>query len=145
MSIDGISMNQVKPARELPSNHLSFEADEVAAMKNPDQITGIEGASKEKGIGRKEDNYGEDVENQMAGGSTEAGDENAKVEEAPDFSELLDNDKKRYCLKFNRKSAMVQLYDKKTKKVIRSIDEENLLRVMAKIKYPAGIIHAEEV
>lgn len=145
MSIDGISMNQVKPTRELPSNHLSFEADEVAAMKNSDQITGIEGASKEKGIGRKEDNYGEDVANQMAGGSTEASDEKKTVDEKPDFSELLENDKKRYCLKFYRKSAMVQLYDKKTKKVIKSIDEENLLQVMAKIKYPAGIVHTEEV
>ena len=80
MSIDGISMNQVKPTRELPSNHLSFEADEVAAMKNSDQITGIEGASKEKGIGRKEDNYGEDVANQMAGGSTEASEEKKTVD-----------------------------------------------------------------
>ena len=34
---------------------------------------------------------------------------------------------------------------KKTKKVIKSIDEENLLQVMAKIKYPAGIVHTEEV
>lgn len=144
MSIDGLSMNQVKPARELPSNHLSFEADEIAALQTNNKVTEVEGSAKQKGITRKEENYGEDVANQHAGGDTSTTEEEKK-DEADEILEIIEADEKRYCLKFNPKSAMVQLYDNKKKKVVRSIDEEYLMKVIAKFSYPAGIICTEEV
>ena len=143
MSIDGLSMNQVRPARELPSNHLSFESEEIASIQG-DKITQIEGSAKQKGIERKEENYGEDVENQHASGDTSTPEEN-QHEEFETIAELIQKDQKRYCLKFNQKSAMVQLYDNKKKKVVRSIDEEYLMKVIAQFSYPAGIIYTEKV
>ena len=61
-----------------------------------------------------------------------------------DFDEQDVNGQKRFCLKFNQNSSIIQLYDNKRHKVIKVISEQNLMKLLAKVKYPSGIIFTDK-
>lgn len=147
MGIDGMSMGQIKSNREVPSNHHAFEADTIASMKKGDLVIGVDQAGKSSQVDRKEDNYGEDVENPIPGGKTDSNQENEEPENDDEQNEDLFQDEhpQKYRLKVNNDTNLIELYDNETNEIVDIISEENFMEIAQKLNYASGLIITEEI
>ncbi len=142
MGIDGMSMGQINPSKDLPSSHHAINANALANMSKDDVAIDFDQFTRNQQVGRKEDNYGEDVENTIyAGGDTEASadsneNQNEEFDEENDDATYI----KRYVLRLSNEEGIIELYDNELDVVIDTIDAENLLNIASKLKYAEGLI-----
>ena len=140
MGIDGMSAWQLNQSRDLPSSHHAINAETLANMKKDEMMVDFDQFTRNQQIDRKEDGYGEDVENTtFSGGDTSPGNEH---DEDSENEEDQDDDlpyEKRYELHLG-KAGIIELYDNELEQVIDTIEADNLLEIASKLNYAQGLI-----
>ena len=146
MGIDGMSMGQIKPIKELPSNHLSIEAEILASKKVADMEIDLDLSKEKLQVDRKEENYGEDVGNPIPGGDTYSDDEDeVQMDDSDEDKEGDFSEERKYIIRYNEELNIIELYDNEINEVIDIITEENFREIAKKIKYASGLIVTKKI
>ena len=147
MGIDGMSMGQIKPIKELPSNHLSIETEVLASKKVADMEIDLDLSKEKLQVDRKEENYGEDVGNPVPGGGVYSNDEDDVQEEIiDDEDDSVDlSTVRKYVIRYNDELNIIELYDNEINEVVDVITEENFVEIAKKLKYASGLIVTKKI
>jgi len=139
-------VGQLNLNRDLPSSHHAINAETLANMRKDEMMVDFDQFTRNQQIDRKEDGYGEDVENPTFSGGDTSSDEESKNDETYENDDQDDDlpYEKRYELRLGS-AEIIELYDNELEQVIDTIETNNLLEIASKLNYAQGLIVTKKV
>lgn len=141
MGIDGFSMGNLLPNTDMTAAQMAGEAEILAQKEAKLEVKTMDKSSKEGGVNRKKDD--KDGNSQESFDEEEHEDnesqENDFTNKHLSVEDFEQSDVKDFSIRINDYTNEVELLNKKDKRVMETIDADNLMRVVAKLDHASGI------
>lgn len=153
MGLDGFSISDLRMRNELTSAQMSNNAERLAREGSEFQIKDVDGMAKDAEIRRKEESEKQEQQKKKKQGENfedyfEETDEEDKSlpqkQQAEDEKDFVDPFKNKnvgdFAVRINPKTEMIELYNKKDKKVMETISADELMMLITKMSCASGIL-----
>jgi len=137
MPLDGLSFSNSGLFRIITPTEIAMQAEQTAQINAEPTVKKLEEKEKLKPDVEK-DKENQEQEGRFTEDESEDEDSNGQNNEAQE-------NLKKYKVKFNKLTDMVELVDQKTGRVIETIHPEDLINLIAKTKNASGILVDREV
>ena len=144
MGLDGFSMGNLGLTTELTSAQISNQAEQIAKKESKIEVKVINESEKDSGVKRKKED--EEEKRQKAFND---GFKKNEEEEEEDFQdnksklaeqELENKDPKEFSVRINSRTEKVELINTKEKKVIETINAQDLMDIVSKLDNASGVL-----
>ena len=150
MGLDGFSMSNLGLHKEVTSAQMANQAEQLATKDMQFKIKDVTNLAKQKGIKRREgdseaekETFFEDglFQNEESYENDEARDAEVKLIE----QEFEQKDPREFSVRINPKTEMVELYNNRSKKIIETINAEDLMDLMSRLDSASGVLVNKKV
>lgn len=135
MGLDGFSISNLGLHKEFTSAQLASNADALAKKGTELSIKNIEGLTEKQKITEKESDSETD---NLEASYYEENEDNDNEEN--DNSEEQEQDTKKYSVKLNNSSQLIELIDTENDEIIETISPNDLIKLVAKLNSTSGIL-----
>ncbi len=132
MGLDGFSMANLGLHKEFTSAQLASNAESLAKKGNEISIKDVEGLAKKQRIERKELDEDEEESEFLYYENEE--------EEEEENQNNKNKKSKKFDVKLNEDSQMIELIDTENNEIIESISPADLVKLVSKLNSTAGIL-----
>lgn len=141
MGLDGFSMSNLGLHKEMTSAQMANHAEQLASKGLEFKIKDVANIAEKKGIKMREEGFSGGGETFEDGLPQEAEDDEENEAELKQIEqEFEQKDPKEFSVRINPKTEMVELYNNKSKKIIETINAEDLMELMSKLDHASGVL-----
>lgn len=145
MGLDGFSMANLGLHKDVTSAEMANQVEQLANKGLEFKIKDIDNLVEKKGIERKEEGSGGNNQTFDDGlfqkkEEDEYEDELSSAEMQLIEQELEQKDPREFSVRINPKTEMVELYNNRSKKIIETINAEDLMGLVSKLDDATGVL-----
>jgi len=145
MGIDGFSMGNLGLNAEFTSAQMATQSEHIAQLESEIKIKNVDESAQDGGVKRKEDEDSE--KNQFNDGFKENQDENegeSDENDSPRQSLISEKDvednPRGFSVRLNSDTQKIELFNTKNKRVVETINPEELMFLISKLDSASGVL-----
>lgn len=143
MGIDGFSMGNLGLQADLTSAQMATQSEHIARRESEIKIKTIDKSKEDGGVKRKKEDSEE--KNQFNDGfKDKKKDEESEEQEIFPKSHLtakdLEENPKEFSVRLNQETEKIELFNTKTKRVLETINPDELMFLISKLDSASGVL-----